>query len=189
MSYTGVTGVTQLAQMLASDKSLLAEVRKILNYKEYADDIIQDLLLQIMLSNESYMVQICQRNEFNYWIYAVAKTKRGTSSYMNRNVEITDENVQFVDNSFIYKQEHEHKQFLVQIIKEELLLMYRKNKTTNYSYRIFSDYIRLKEEYKKRNEKLTFRKFSKEMDVDKDSLFQVIKKVKIRLKNRLNDYL
>lgn len=197
--YTGVTNKQDVAIQLSRDFSLQTEIKRLFSYKNYASDIIQDIILQILeYKKEENLVQLCERNEFKFWLFSILKKQRDNpNSYSNthykNNIEFdqTDSliesfNKDTYENDYELQIEKEHKEYLISLIKDELLKI---NKTNWYRTKIFSDYAQMKEEYSERGEKLTMEKFGKEMQIDKDSLWQIIKKVKIQLKKRIDNEL
>ena len=190
ISYTGVTGKTQIAEMFACDSHLQSQVKKVLGYKEYASDIIQDILIQILTNpNEDSIINTCKENKFNFWLFSIVKNQKNNPKsqshrlYINKSIEITDYNVQPIENEYTYSIDQEHKEYIIKLIKEELIQIGKKNW---YSKRIFEDYAEMKEKYRLQGKKLTFQDFGREMNIHKDSLWQVINKVKLKLKDKLN---
>lgn len=193
MTYTGVTSKQDIARLFASDNHLQVQVRRFFDYKEYHQDVIQDIILQILeMNNEERLISICHKNHFNFWLFNILKAQKYDSksktnkNYTSKHSELFD-SVQQTENSFISKENDEHRNYLIQLIKEELALIDKKNW---YNAKVFIEYADMKERYRQEGKKLTFKEFGLQSNnINKDSLFQVIKKVKIKLKKRLNDEL
>lgn len=198
MCYTGATNKEWVAKQMANDHSLQTEVKKYFGYKSYAEDILQDIILQILqLENETKLIKACHNNQFNFWLFSRLKNqKTNASSYSSTHYknqiefeqtdDIFEKTAQNNQNDYIYTQEQEHKEYIVNLLKAELSKI---NKENWYRALVFTKYAELKEQYEHKGEKLTFSKFGKEMNIDKDSLWQIIKKVKQQLKNRIQDEL
>ncbi|HWY35526.1 MAG TPA: hypothetical protein VNX68_12845 [Nitrosopumilaceae archaeon] len=194
LSYTGITGITQLVTQFYGDKYLQTEIKRILNYKEYTQDVVQDIILQLLTSDkQEELVFTCKEGRFHFWVYNVIKSQRNnkqskTNKQYNsiNNTELTDNNVTQVENTYTNKIDQEHKKLLVSIIKEELINIDKKNW---YNARMFNDYANLKEEYRLQNKKLSFQEFGKIQNINKNSLWEVINKVKNKLKSKLNEHL
>jgi hypothetical protein len=186
--YTGCTTKELIAIEFSRDRNLQSQVKRMFNYKEYCDDVVSDITLYILeLKDDKKLVNICLQNNFNYWLFAYLKNrKKGYDGFYKKNVELTEGNVQQTENEHIYLEEQMHKQFIVKLLKDELNKIEKKSW---YNFKIFNEYLKKKEEFEQRGEKLSFVKFGKEMNIDKDSLWHVISKVKSRLKSRIDGHL
>ncbi len=190
MCYTGCTNKHMIAQLLAVDHPLQSQIRRYFDYKEYTDDIIQDLSVIILThNNEESLVNLCVRNEFNFWVFKVLENKRNTPSYY-KNYKTNDlqieESVQQSENNFIYNEEEEHNKYVESIIKNELAKIKNKNW---YSEKIFDEYLKFNKECEELGHKFTYEKFGKKLNIEHTSLFKQVQKVKQILKNRLKDEL
>ena len=188
LCYTGCTTKHLIADTFARDKSLQTQVKRYLNYKEYAPDVINDFILYILeLNSDEKLIQICRQNNFNYWLFNLLKRQHiNFDNKYKQHQEINDSHVQQIENSAIYKEEAEHKLYIINLIKEELSKIENKNW---YNAEMFNRYTNIKQEYANSGLTLTYAQFGKEMNIDKDSLFQVIKKVKDRLKKKIDGHL
>lgn len=193
LTYTGLTSKYELAQHFAKDSSLQSQVKRLFNYKEYSQDIIQDMLYQILtIKNEDKIISICRKNEFNFWLFsALKKQKYDPDSYTNRfyvnklESDIIPDN-ETNDNMFDEQINKDHKDYIIQLIKQELINIGKKNW---YQRTVFDEYVRLKEEYRSKGKKLTFEQFGKEKNINHNSLFQILKKVKQKLIDKIKNEL
>lgn len=80
----------------------------------------------------------------------------------------------------------DHKDYIIQLIKQELINIGKKNW---YQRTVFDEYVRLKEEYRSKGKKLTFEQFGKEKNINHNSLFQILKKVKQKLIDKIKNEL
>ncbi len=187
--YTGATNKYMITELFAKDNQIHTDIKKLFNYVEYSQDIIQDVVLLIYGQKEEKLVEICQKNEFNYWLFAVLKNeKKNKKSQTNKkylvnqkpdkDLEIRNEAEQTIDN--------EHNKYIQGLAKNEL----KKIKQLNwYSEKIYGDYLAFLDLCEEKGEKFTFEKFGQHQNIDKDSLWKQVKKVKLRLKNKLKDEL
>lgn len=192
MIYTGVTNKQEVVIQMAQDKKLQSEIKHMFGYKNYASDIVQDLYVTILqLKNEENLLQACHNNQLKYWLFSILKIQKNNNQYKNTlDIEPTayvfEKSSDNYQNDYIYTQEKEHREYLVETLKEELIKLDKKNW---YNALIFNRYCELKEEYRLKGKKLTFKQFGQEMKIDKDSLFVVIKKVKDKLKHKIDNEL
>ena len=138
-------------------------------------------------------MQVCQKNKFNVWLFsALNNQKKNPQSYTNKfyvnriTLDIIPEPKETYHNIYMDRVELDHKAYLIDLIKSELLKI---NEKSWYQKKVFDDYVELKEKYRQQGKKLTFEQFGIEQNINKDSLFQIIKKVKIKLINKIKDEL
>lgn len=199
MCYTGATSKVWVANQFATDTKLQTEVKKFFNYKSYADDVIQDILLQILSQKkdkEDKLLDACINNRFDVWLFAILKNqKRNISSYTNQHyVNTLEEQTDYTFersnnhsvNEFDKTEQKEHKQYLIDLLKKELILINKKNW---YNSAIFQRYVDEKEKYRLEGKNLTVKEFGEKLNIHKDSLWQVINKVKQKLYNKIKNEL
>lgn len=207
LCYTGATSKQWIAQQFALDSDLQSQIKAFFNYKGYAADVAQDIALQILTTDSDSVLTACKNNEFNFWLFRILKnqktnTKSNTHKlYINfaPDLDIQDDIKDDILTDFELEIEQQHKEYMVQLIKEELTAIGRKNW---YNLRVFNDYVQYLDRHNKKEElreqecitnqipynyrKYTYEMFGQEMNINKDSLFQVIKKVKQRLKEKID---
>lgn len=187
--YSAVTNVNQIVSLFLSDKKLMSDIKVYFKYKEYTDDIIQDIIIQILEhKDKEKIIELCLSNKFRNYIFSILRNQKYNSSsitnkyYTSRAFEINEEYFES-NNDYKEKMDNEHKMFLIDLIKKELLKLKKENW---YQEKVFTQYVDLKQSYREQGKKLTFEQFGDELNIHKNSLFEVIKKVKIKLKQRIN---
>ncbi len=195
ITYTASTDRNSISSMFFYDTILQSQVKRYFEYKN-TDDVLQDCCLLILeQADEEKLVNICHKNEFNYWLFSCLKKYKNSgyrNTYTNKMLDkhktkIQSNNTITYDENLYEKQiEKEHTLHLENVIKKELQLIGKKKW---YDLKIFYHYVRLFKKYQENNQKLSYKDFGKEMNIDKDSLFATIKRVKVRIKKRLQDEL
>ena len=170
---------------MAKDTKLQSEIKKTLQYKEYSDDIFQDILLQVLTTNnEQKLIDICQRNEFKFWIFHIIKAQKTNNKYKNINELFNEEYCfNFSENLCLETEEKEHRRFIIQIITEELEQMHW------YKRKVFQEYVQMKKYYESIDKKFTFREFGREFNIKKSSLWELVKNVKVKLNKKINEHI
>lgn len=190
--YSGATSKFEIANLFSLDKSIQSQIKRLFNYKEWSSDVIQDVCIIILeYKKEEELIKICHQNKFNFWLFAILKKqkynkKSETNNKYISNHQLIEENVQQNENSYTYKENDEHRKYIIFLIKKEIEQI-----RDQYWYRakVFEEYAEKKQEYKEQGKQLTLEQFGKEININKDSLWQIIKKVKLQLKERLKDEL
>lgn len=187
--YTAATNAHMITELFAKDDKIQTDIRKLFNYVEYTNDVIQDVILLIYGQKEEKMVEICRKNEFNYWLFAVLKNeKNNQKSHTNKKYSI-GKSFEFeaeIKNEVENTIDDEHNKYIQELVENELGILKQKNW---YSEKIYRDYLAFVSECEDKGFKFTFERFGEKMNINKDSLRKQVRNVKIRLKNKLKDEL
>ncbi len=195
--YTAVTSLTTLSLLFYSDKKLQSQVKKYFSYKN-SDDLIQEVYLMILNQKEpDNLIQIAKDNKFQYWLFSCLKNQRDdkysryNTLFTNKKLNSHSNQLQYIadtttENSFELQIEKENKLNLEEIIKDELSKI---DKKKWYDIKIFYNYVQFLERCQENDLKPHFGDFSKEMNIEYNSLYATIKRVQTKIKRRLKNEL
>lgn len=182
--YTGCTSKVEIAELFAKDNHLHTQIRVYNNYKNYTSDLIQDLSIIILeYTNSDKLINICQNNQFNYWLFSVLKNNRNNKSSKQNKYYSSFKFDELLENDI--KEEEQEEDLNIESVVEKTLQQIKKKNW--YTHLIWQEYIAFRNICETNNEKFTYEKFGKYLKIDKDSLFAQVKKVKQILQNKLKN--
>lgn len=195
--YTAVTSLSSICLLFFEDKKLQTQVKKYFNYRN-SDDIVQEVYLMILnQKDEEYIVNLCKNNKFHYWLFGCLKNQRDdkysryNTLFTNKKLNHHSEQLKYIsetttENNFESQIEKDNRLNLEEIIKQELQSIDRKKW---YDVKIFYNYVQFLERCQENDLKPNFGDFSKEMNIEYNSLYATIKRVQTKIKKRIKNEL
>lgn len=142
----------EIVNELANNKPLMKELTKILQNKEYANDIIQDIFLQ-MLEKEptNKLISLCKNNEMKFFLISIIKNQQNNKNSIYK---------KYLDFDYKFFELEQQNEKQIDYIKFDNIVKKELKKLSIYQQEIFNLVVNSDKTYKQLEKKVNIKDYS-----------------------------